>query len=123
MPLTKSVIVNIRFVPKLKRFDDACRRVWRRSNPRPIVIARSAATKQSRNPRPSGLLRRALFAMTTGRVKACCKDITKSVIAMSGSDVAIHKYTTFRIASSRAPRNDDRSGKKPVVRILRQASL
>jgi hypothetical protein len=39
------------------------------------------------------------------------------------SDEAIQKIVYFWIASSRAPRNDDRSGKGLVVRILQKASL
>ncbi|MDR2027245.1 MAG: hypothetical protein LBQ01_06790 [Prevotellaceae bacterium] len=39
--------MNIRFVPQLKNVVTPVRRIWRRSNPRPIVIARNEAIQKS----------------------------------------------------------------------------
>ncbi|MDR2027091.1 MAG: hypothetical protein LBQ01_05955 [Prevotellaceae bacterium] len=63
----------------------------------------AVATKQSRNPRPSGpsgLLRRALPAMTIRREKAYCKDITKSVIVSLTRNPISQNYTVRGIKTS-----------------------
>jgi hypothetical protein len=43
--------------------------------------------------------------------KSAMKQSTTRRHCEERSDEAIQKYTTFRIASSHVPRNDDRSGK------------